>query len=351
MKGQKRIRDYSIVIGRLKPGNLNAITDVHGVGVGHSTLDHGPIKTGVTALLPHSGNIFRDKVLASCHVINGFGKSIGLLQIEELGTIESPIVMTNTFSVGTACDALFDYMISTNEDIGLKTGTVNPVVCECNDGYLNDIRGKHIDKEHVFEAITNANREFEEGAVGAGTGMSCYQLKGGIGSASREIELDSGIYTVGTLVLTNYGLLEDFQIGRKDAGKAIGNIRKSFDKEKDGGSVIVVIATDIPMTERQLKRMSKRAAIGINKTGSNFGSDSGDIVISFTTANRIEHYCEKSFNNINMLNEKYMDDVFRAAAESTEEAVLNSLVCADTTLGRDGHMRHSLKEYIHKILD
>lgn len=322
MKGQKRIGDYGIIIGKMKPGSRNAITDVYGV-----------------------------KVFASCHVINGFGKSIGLVQIEELGTIESPIILTNTLSIGVACDALIEYTISNNSDIGIKTGTVNPIICECNDAYLNDIRGGHVKRKHIFEAISSADDEFAEGSVGAGTGMSCYQLKGGIGTASREVNLNSGVYTVGVLVLTNYGLLEDLLINGKESGKIINSLSKSGDHNNDGGSVIIIIATDIPLTERQLNRIAKRAVIGINKTGSNFGSDSGDIVISFSTANTFEHYDEKDFIGINQLNEKYMDDVFRAVVEGTEEAVLNSLICADTTYGRDGHMRRSLKDFLGKVLD
>lgn len=201
LKSQKRIRDYGITIGRMKPGRQNSITDIEGVKVGHVTLHDGDIRTGITALLPHDGNIFRDKVMASSCVINGYGKSMGLIQIDEVGTIETPIVLTNTFSIGAAFDGVVEYMLNHNDDIGRTTGTVNPVVCECNDDYLNDIRKRKIEKSHVLDAIRNAEMEFEEGSVGAGTGMSCLGLKGGIGTSSRVMELNGREYVLGSLFL------------------------------------------------------------------------------------------------------------------------------------------------------
>ncbi|NJD01533.1 MAG: P1 family peptidase [Ruminiclostridium sp.] len=350
MKAQKRIRDYGIVIGKINTGKKNAITDVNGVKVGHITLDNGGIKTGVTVILPHGGNIFRDKVMAACHIINGFGKSVGLIQIDELGTIETPIVLTNTFSIGVAADALIEYMINENDDIGLTTSSVNPVVCECNDSYLNDMRGRHVKKENIFDAIKNADAEFEEGSVGAGTGMTCYQLKGGIGSASRRVAFENRSYTVGALVLTNFGVKDDLMVDGIKAGEIISNLCPVESIRRDNGSVIIVLATDIPMTERQLKRISKRAAAGICRTGSYIGNGSGEIVIAFTTAHKIKHYGKEPVVAVKMLNETLLDDVFRAVVESTEEAVLNSLICAETTKGRDGNISYSLKEYIREIL-
>ncbi len=198
MLNQKRARDYGVCSGRLKPGRLNSISDVTGVRVGHVTLDDGDCKTGVTAILPHDGNLFRDKVFAACHVINGFGKTTGLIQIDELGTIETPIVLTNTLSVGVAFQGLVRYMLEQNSDIGDTTGSVNPLICECNDGeYLNDIRALKVREEHVLEAITTASVEFREGCVGAGTGLSCHKMKGGIGTASRELELGQCNYVIG----------------------------------------------------------------------------------------------------------------------------------------------------------
>lgn len=348
MKGQKRIRDYGITIGKMMPGKKNAITDVCDVKVGHCTIKDGEIQTGVTAVLPHGGNLFQQKVMAAVYVINGFGKSIGTVQIEELGTMETPIILTNTLSVGTAGDALVEYMLQHNGDIGITTGTVNPVVCECNDGYLNDIRGRHVKKEHVFQAIQGAQQDFEEGGAGAGTGMSCYGLKGGIGTASRMIPLGKKEYTLGVLVLSNFGRKEDLIVDGVKAGKLIENIESDGGLEK--GSIIMTVATDIPLTERQLKRVLKRTAVALNRTGSYIGNGSGDIAIGFTTGNVVQHYEKEPIITLKMLNEDEIDQVFRAAAEATEEAILNSMICAERIVGRGGHTRASLKEYIHEIV-
>ena len=344
----KRIRDYGIIIGKLNPGENNLITDVKGVQVGHYTLNQGDVKTGVTAVLPHQGDLFHEKVMAASYVINGFGKTTGLIQLDELGTIETPILLTNTLSVGLVYDALVEYMLEKNEDIGVTTGTVNPIVCECNDSYLNDIRGRHVKKEHVFEAIKNAEEVFEEGAVGAGTGMSCYQLKGGIGSSSRRVLIKEEEYTVGALVLSNFGLKADFILNGVKAGEHIAAEDERREMEK--GSVIIVIATDLPLTERQLKRAAKRAAVGLTRTGSYIGNGSGDIVLAFSTANKVKHYEDEGIQNIKALHENHMDQAFRAAAEATEEAILNSLICAEHTQGRAGHIRESLKSYINQLL-
>ncbi|WP_461615708.1 DmpA family aminopeptidase [Clostridium sp. Marseille-QA1073] len=338
------IRRYGITIGELKTGKNNLITDVEGVKVGHVTLNKDRIKTGVTAILPHEGNIFKEKVMASYHVINGFGKTIGTIQIEELGNIETPILLTNTLSVGSVSEGLIKYMLSNNADIGDTTGTINPVVCECNDGYLNDIRQLAIKSNHALEAIKNADIIFEEGAVGAGTGMSCYGLKGGIGSSSRIIELGNKQYTLGVLVLSNFGRKKDLIINHREIGKEICDLEEM--EQIDKGSIIIIIATDIPLNERQLKRVSKRAVVGLARTGSYVGNGSGDVVISFTTANKINHYEEKLITSFGAINEEKMDLVFRAAAEAVEESVLNSMVYAETTEGRDGHKRISIKDYL-----
>lgn len=351
MKNQKKIRDYGITIGELKTGLKNSITDVEGVRVGHCTIDNDMAKTGVTAVMPSEENIFKNKLLAACHVINGFGKTIGTIQIEELGTLETPIILTNTLSVGIAADSLVNYMLQQNDDIGLTTGTVNPVVCECNDGYLNHIRNGYVKKEHVFKAIENADTEFEEGDVGAGSGMCCFGLKGGIGTASRLLELDGREYKIGALVLSNFGGLKDFNINGIPAGKIIRNIRCKEEKErKEQGSIITIIATDVPLSERQLKRTAKRASVGISRTGGFIGSGSGEIVIAFSTANKIKHYKDSDIVDIKMIHEESINNIFRAAAEAVEESILNSLICAETTVGRNGNTVVSLKEYIEEIL-
>lgn len=348
MKGQKRLRDYGIVIGSMKTGERNSITDVKGVKVGHVTLADGKIQTGVTAIMPHGGNIFKEKVMAVSHVINGFGKTMGTIQIEELGTIETPIILTNTLGIGTAADALIDYMLLQNEDIGSGTGTVNPIVCECNDQYLNDIRGKHITKEHILEAIHNADTDFEEGAVGAGRGMSCLGFKGGIGTSSRILYINEEVFTVGVLVMSNFGVKGDLIIDGVKVGRTVEEFKKDLNGSEDKGSIIIILAADIPLTERQLKRIAKRAVVGLSRTGSYIGNGSGDIVIGFSTVNRINHYEDNSTISIKMLNENKIDQVFRAAGEAVEEAILNSMVCAETTIGKDGNVRESLSKYIGK---
>ena len=341
------IENIKLKIGKLQKGKNNLITDVKGVKVGHKTLDNGNIKTGVTAIIPHSDNIFREKLICSSYVINGFGKSIGLVQIDELGTLETPIILTNTLSVGTCSTALVKHMLKENEDIGVTTGTVNPVVCECNDGYLNDIRGLHVKEEDVFDAIENAEINFKEGNIGAGTGMSCYQLKGGIGSASRVLKLDDKEYTIGSLVLSNFGLKEDLLV---DGIKVGEKILEKESEELEKGSIIIILATDIPMNERQLKRIAKRVPIGLARTGSHIGNGSGDIVIAFSTANRIKHYEYRDIVSIKIINENIIDKVFRGVIECVEEAVISSLLHSEKTIGTSEHKRESLKKYIDYLV-
>lgn len=341
------IENIKLKIGKLQKGKNNLITDVKGVKIGHKTLDNGNIKTGVTAIIPHSDNIFREKLICSSYVINGFGKSIGLVQINELGTLETPIILTNTLSVGTCSTALVKYMLKENEDIGATTGTVNLVVCECNDGYLNDIRGLHVKEEDVFDAIENAEINFKEGNIGAGTGMSCYQLKGGIGSASRVLKLDDKEYTIGSLVLSNFGLKEDLLV---DGIKVGEKILEKESEELEKGSIIIILATDIPMNERQLKRIAKRVPIGLARTGSHIGNGSGDIVIAFSTANRIKHYEDRDIVSIKIINENIIDKVFRGVIECVEEAVISSLLHSEKTIGTSEHKRESLKKYIDYLV-
>ena len=301
-------------------GERDLITDVPGVKVGHVTLKEGDIHTGVTAVLPHGGNCFQDKVMAGVSVINGFGKSVGLIQIQELGTIETPILLTNTLSVGTACEELTRYMLEGNPDIGVTTGTVNCVVTECNDGRLNDIRGLHVRPEHVREALANAGEDFEEGAVGGGTGMVCLGLKGGIGSASRRVEVDGQTYTVGALVMSNFGAPGNLIIGGKHYDTNLGR-----DERKDEGSIIMFLATDIPLNERQLSRLAKRSMVALGRVGSYCGNGSGEIVIAFTTANRLPHYSEKNILETRMFYDENIDRVFVAGVEAVEEAIISSL--------------------------
>lgn len=349
MLDQKRIRDYGVRVGSLQPGPRNAITDVEGVTVGHVTLSDGDSQTGVTAILPHQGNIFKEKLIASSHVINGFGKTMGTIQMKELGTLETPILLTNTLAVGTAADTLVDYMLEQNPEIGRTTGTVNAVIGECNDMFLNDIRAKFVKRKHVMEALQQTSSDFEEGAVGAGTGMLCYSLKGGIGSASRLMEMSHGNYTLGVLVLSNFGILSDLLVQGKAVGQELKDRLLESYKEEDKGSVMIIVATDLPVSERQLNRILKRSVTGLSRTGSIITNGSGEIVLGFSTATRIPHDKPEGLLTLPQIHEEDMDTAFRAIGEATEEAVLNSLVTAEAIEGREGNTRPAFKDLIEKF--
>ena len=337
-------KNRGIRVGKLPCGPLDKISDVPGVTVGHCTLSDGEVQTGVTALLPHPGDIFHDKVMAASHVINGFGKTTGLVQIEELGTVETPILFTNTLSVGTVETALVKYMLNRNPDICETTGSVNPVVCECNDSGLNDIRGLHVTEENVWAALADCRADFAEGAVGAGRGMRCHGLKGGIGSASRVVELDGKPYTIGALVLSNHAVFDDLVV----AGTPIQTLLDaSIPPHEDKGSIITVLATDIPLSERQLRRLCHRALVGLSRTGSFCGNGSGEIVIAFTTANRVPHDSETAILPLQMLHDDAINPLFRAVAECVEESVLSSLLHAETVTGHHGRTVKSLRELLN----
>lgn len=336
-------KNRGIRVGKLPCGPLDKISDVPGVTVGHCTLADGDVQTGVTALLPHQGDIFHDKVMAASHVINGFGKTTGLVQIDELGTLETPILFTNTLSVGTVETALVKYMLDKNPDICETTGSVNPVVCECNDSGLNDIRGLHITEENVRAALADCRVDFAEGAVGAGRGMRCHGLKGGIGSASRVVELDGKQYTIGALVLSNHAVFDDLVV----AGTPIQSLLDAhIPPHEDKGSIITVLATDIPLSERQLRRLCHRALVGLSRTGSFCGNGSGEIVIAFTTANRVPHYSEKAILPMGMLHDDAINPLFRAVAECVEESVLSSLLHAETVTGYHGRTVRCLSDLL-----
>ncbi len=346
---QKRIEDYGVLIGRLPKGVRNKITDVPGVKVGHCTLDDGDIKTGITAIMPTPQNIFTHKCIAAAHVINGYGKTIGLVQVEELGLLESPILLTNTLCASRVADALISYTLDRCEKEAVPCLSFNPVVGECNDSYLNAINKRMISHEHVFQAIECADSDFMEGDIGAGKGMSCHNLKGGIGSASRLLQLSEGTYTLGALVLANYGALADLTIDGEKVGQTIKE-EIANRTEVDKGSIIIVLATDLPLSDRQLKRVCKRAVVGMARVGSYIGHGSGDIVIGFTTHPMSEPDKVEggSIRYVSQLEEDLLETVFRAAAESTEEAILNALITANETTGVHGHTRYALKDYWQK---
>lgn len=338
---------WRIQTGSMKKGQGNRISDVPGVTVGHCTIAEGEIQTGVTAIRPHPGNLFQDKVMAACHVINGFGKTAGLVEIEEMGFLETPVMLTNTFGVGTVSNALVRYMLAENPEIGDTTGTVNPVVCECNDSSLNDIRGMHIKEEHAMEALKNCSADFAEGAAGAGRGMKCHGLKGGIGTASRLFEIGEKTFTIGVLTLTNHALLKDLIIDGEPVSRFIKEKRTADSpEEKDKGSVIAVLATDAPLSERQLKRISKRTAMGLARTGSYMMNGSGEIAIAFTTANRIPHFPEQAILSFQMLQDDQLDILFRGVAEVVEEAVLSSMLHAEAVTGRNNRRLESLADLL-----
>lgn len=346
----KRVRDFGIEIGVLKTGTNNSITDVEGVKVGHTTLIEGDnIRTGVTAILPHSGNIFQSKVPAAIYLGNGFGKLAGYSQVKELGNIETPIVLTNTLSVPAASDALISYTLAQKENLEVRS--VNSVVGETNDGWLNDIRGRHIKEEHVLSAIKNAKGGvIKEGNVGAGTGTVCFQYKGGIGTASRVLPKTYGGYTVGILVQTNFGGV--FEINGAPIAKELDNYPRQYTYDVDGSCMIVVM-TDAPLDSRNLERLAKRAIMGLAKTGGIASNGSGDYVIAVSTAeeNRISYQNKSIFEEKKVLKNGAMTPLFLAAIEATEEAILNSLFAANDMKGRDGHEVQAIAlEEILKIM-
>ncbi|MFJ8066892.1 P1 family peptidase [Psychrobacillus sp. NPDC096426] len=338
----KKIRQRGIIIGRLPAGEKNCITDVVDVRVGHVTLDHSLGEgeyacTGVTAILPHGGNLFQQKVVGASYVLNGFGKTTGLVQVDELGLIESPIMLTNTFAVPAVTQGALEFMLESNPEIGDTTGTINLVVGECNDSRLNSIRKLPIEPKHAIECIQKASTDVAaEGAVGAGKGMICFGYKGGIGSSSRVV----GDFTIGCLVLSNFGRKEEFQSEHYSVEEQ--SAVPTYPKPADG-SIMIVLATDAPLSSRQLKRVAKRCGIGLGRTGSHFSNGSGDVVIAFSTSNKILHFKEDSLETRVLLRDDHpiMNDLFQGATEVTEEAILNSLSQAVTTEGRMGNIAYA----------
>lgn len=359
---RKRARQLPIPQGYWQAPSIpnNAITDVPGVRVGHVTIHQGsgplrpgkgPIRTGVTAILPHPGNLFQDKVTAAVHVLNGFGKACGLIQIQELGQIETPIALTNTLSVWRAAEAVARWSIVRNPTIGITTATVNPIAVECNDGYLSDIQGNHIQHEHVLHAIEDAMAQsdfapVDEGNVGGGTGMACYGWKGGIGTAGRNVEIEGRAYTVGALVQANFGRPGQliFAGHRPPARREI----YPDPAPTPPGSVVVILATDVPLESRQLQRLCVRAGAGLARTGSTIDHGSGDFVIAFSVSRRIPHDATSTIYSAGqtppplLAEDQAMHKLFPAVVEAVEESVLNALCAAETMTGRDDHTCYAL---------
>lgn len=342
------IRNYGYKIGSLPTGPKNAITDVSGVTVGHTTINERDCHTGVTVILPAQDNLFTNKLTAACHVHNGFGKTCGLMQIGELGSIETPIALTNTLNVGLVHDALVEYTLNRCKLDGVSLRSVNPIVGECNDGRLSNIALRPVKQEHVFSAIESASPDFLQGSMGAGAGTICYGLKGGIGSASRVMEIGGKTYTLGVLVQSNFGSTEDLMLGGRALGKELLpqlESKKIAPTKVDAGSIMMIVATDLPVSFRQLGRIIRRCGVGLARTGSYLGHGSGEVMIGFTTANRIPHEGPELLQQT-ILREDLLDLPFRAAAEATEEAVLNSMTAADTTVGYDGLTIYSIREFL-----
>ena len=335
--------DLGIQIGHLSHGPQNSITDVEGVHVGHSTIitgegrlipEEGPIRTGVTVVLPHTNNLYRQKIPAACHVLNGFGKSIGLSQISELGHIESPIALTSTLNVWNVADALVEHLSDLNNGVQ----SFNPIVLESNDRFLNDAIGRHVKKQHVNDAISSASTpNIQEGNIGAGTGMTGFGWKSGIGTSSRICESLHGDYTVGVLVLCNMGDPRDLRIDGMQIGRYL---MPPGVNDESGGSISFVVATDAPVTARQLNRMAKRAHLGLARAGGVVSHGSGTTTLAFSNS-----------SDKPQIDDAHLTVLFRGVVESAEEAIINSLLGSETLSGRDGNIRHSIPpERLNDIL-
>ena len=345
---RKRAADYGIRVGKMTPGALDKITDVPGVTVGHATIKSEKYNTGVTVIMPCEDNMFASKLVGASFVLNGFGKSQGLVQIDELGTIETPIALTNTLNVGLVHDALVSYMAKRCEADGIAMRSLNPIVGECNDAGLSTIVDRPVTAAHVFAAIDGAQKDFEEGGVGAGAGTICHGLKGGIGSASRLIEVGEKTFTLGVLVQSNYGGLAELTINGRKVGEEILRKREE-EAEKmamDRGSIMMIVATDMPVSDRQLRRILKRCGAGLARLGSYYGHGSGDVMIGFSTANRMPHGHRGEILKVQMVTEETLESAFRAAAEATEEAVLNSLCAAEDATRPDGRIVEAIGKYL-----
>lgn len=333
-------------IGALPSGPLDSLADVAGVMVGHCTLDAGAVQTGVTVIRPHAGDVFMHKVPAGLAVLNGFGKSMGLLQLQELGQLETPIVLGSTFAVGTLATALTRETIARHPEIGRDWPTVNPLVLECNDGYLNDAQAFAVQEPHLSQALADLRLDFAQGSVGAGRGMSAFGLKGGIGSASRRVRAGADACTVAALVLANFGRPEALTIQGRCLGPMLQERLKNSNKTEsvEKGSIILIIATDAALDSRQLSRLARRAGAGLARTGSDYGHGSGDIALAFSSAYTLPQRASEPMPAIAMVHEASLDPLFQAAAEACEQAIVKALFAAATVRGRDGRERQGLRD-------
>lgn len=347
--GRQRIRDLGIAIGSYQPGPLNAITDVAGVKVGHTTLiqgegplkpGQGPVRTGVTVVIPRD-DVWHKKVAAGSFVLNGTGEMTGLSWVAESGFLEYPIALTNTLNVPRVANGVMSWMIKQYPEIGISDDTLTPVVAECDDGRLNDIQGRHVSEQDVMAALGSAiGGPVKEGTVGAGTGMISYGFKGGIGTSSRQLSEKEGGYTIGVLVNANHGRRPELVIAGVPVGKLYEppqHMSEALAPGQSEGSIIVIIATDAPLDSRQLTRLAKRAALGLARTGSTARHGSGDFMLAFSTANVIPHYPKDPAYTLTHLADTHLNPLMTATVEATEEAIVNALSMATTVTGRDGH--------------
>ena len=359
-EGRGRIREFGLTVGRLEPGPLNAITDVVGVRVGHQTVIRGEpgsdepvVRSGVTAIWPHAGDLFRERVYAAVSVFNGYGEVTSNIVIDEWGLIGTPIVITDTTHIGLAYDAVSRYLAARDPEVG-RLDVVIPVVAECDDGFLNDNRAFGLTREDVFAALDAATTgPVQEGSVGSATGTQQFDFKGGIGTSSRVVELKGERFTVGVLVSTNYANRHQLEIRGVPVGRLIDDLMPEYHAE---GSCIAIVATDAPLHPRQLRRLARRVDVGLGRTGSVGNDGSGEIFIAFSTANIIPRDTPRLGHSVDVLAEGQfwtqgapIDRLFEAVAEASEEAALNALFQASTTSGREGHVLHALP--IERTLD
>ena len=359
-KKRCRLRDLGITIGEYQPGRMNAITDVPGVKVGHSTFiegsgrrkpGNGPVRTGVTMILPND-DIYNKKMVSGGFILSGAGELSGFTQVSEWGLIETPIALTNTLSVGRVSDSVVKWMAQKYPEIRDLQEVIIPVVGECDDSYLNDAVGLHIKPQHVFSALDSAHGDaVEEGAVGAGTGMICCDFKGGIGTASRIIPLGGINYTMGVLVLSNFGVMEHLRMDGYPVGRVLARAQGVYGRRTSSyGSIIVVVATDMPLTAIQINRLCRRAALGIGRVGSYGAHSSGEIIIGFSTANVVPRQPPEPRVQFSMILDIFLDFAYKAVIETTEEAILNSLTAAVDMEGAGGNRIPSINLQLLKGL-
>ena len=343
-----RCREYGLRLGTLDPGPTNTIADVGEVRVGHVSLEagegrlvpgKGPVRTGVTVVVPHRGNVWRDRPKANWDTINGCGELTSAVTIREFGTIETAIGLTNTMGVGNVAVGLIEATLDANPDAGIEADTVVPTVSECDDSFLNDARGLHVRASHVRDALAVASADVQLGAVGAGTGMTCCQLKGGVGSASRRTRAADGGWSVGALVVSNFGWKEHLTMAGVPVGRELIAREEAQRAMPPGGagSIVMVLATDAPLSSRQLGRLARRAFHGLGRLGSFSGNGSGDIALAFSTSSRVPYEAPDAVLQEPRVHDARLNPVFLAAVEATEEAIVDSLFTATTVVGRDGN--------------